>query len=762
MFLRPRPRPRALPRLPPGLSAWISDGASSPARDRAGKERRRGQRLEAIEARARGGKEAGQGQSWSEPEPIPYLVPTLPGEKKDTSGPLPDSYSPRYVEAAWYSWWERQGFFRPEYHEHLAHREETTFSLCIPPPNVTGSLHLGHALTVAIQDALVRWRRMRGSKVLWIPGCDHAGIATQALEQEKLRFVPSSLHKTWHSWLSNISDWCVSRQLWWGHRIPAYRVAWPGSSDLQVKDRWQGEAQELWAIGRTEGEARRNAANQHGVKESEVTLTQDDDVLDTWFSSALFPFAAMGWPRETPDLRNFYPNSLLETGSDLIFFWVARMVMLGQELTGELPFPQVLFHSMVRDSHSRKMSKSLGNVIDPLNVITGVSLQALHEKLQEGNLDPREYRVAREGQKRDFPHGIPECGTDALRFSLCSYKSQGEDINVDVSAFVSARRFCNKIWNAVKFTLSALPAGFEPLPVETVRPDAAIDRWILSRLLNAVSACDRGFQEYNLQAVTSTIHRYWLHELCDVYLECVKPVLQCGEPTHRETVRQILYVCVEQALLLISPLMPYLSEELWQRLPHRHRARQPSVCVSRYPTPSQLPEWRDPGAESDFVLAQEVVRAVRALRAEYHLTTARPQLYVSCEAGVRARLAPFLGPLRTLSRSGPVQLLIPREAVPAGCAVSVVSQHCQVHLLLKGLIDPGKELAKLLARQRQIGEQLSAAITRTQIPGYEEKVPERIREGHTQKVRCLRAELERVLQAVDNLQSLRKTHGDVA
>ncbi|XP_041068758.1 valine--tRNA ligase, mitochondrial isoform X2 [Carcharodon carcharias] len=989
-------------RLRPGASAWISNGAPSHVRDRVGKERRQRRRVEEIEARSGSGEGRAE-QPWLEPEVITYSVPTPPGEKKDTSVPLPDSYSPQYVEAAWYPWWERQGFFKPEYHERLPHREDSTFSLCIPPPNVTGSLHLGHALTVAIQDAVVRWRRMQGWKVLWVPGCDHAGIATQvvvekqlwreqglrrqdltraaflkevwrwkeekggeiyhqlrrlgssldwdrarftmdavesrelsgrsyisipgyqdkvafgelvhfayltedsgeevvvattrpetmlgdvavvvhpgdgrythlvgkqlrhpftgrllpvladtlvdrefgtgavkvtpahdytdyelslkhqlplisifnengtmatesgdwlegvkrfdarervlaalserglyrglkehpmvlrlcsrsgdvvepllksqwyvqcrelaeeamaALDRGQLSFTPPSLQKTWHSWLANISDWCISRQLWWGHRIPAYRVTFPGSRDLE------GETEELWVIGRNQEEARRNAAKQHGIEESEIALTQDEDVLDTWFSSALFPFAAMGWPRERADLRNFYPNSLLETGSDLIFFWVARMVMLGQQLMGELPFRQVLFHSMVRDSHGRKMSKSLGNVIDPLDVINGISMLRLHKKLQEGNLDPRESRIAQEGQKRDFPRGIPECGTDALRFSLSSYKCQGEDINLDIATFLSSRRFCNKIWNTMKFTFSALPENFQPWPTDMVHPAAAIDRWILSRLLHTIAACDQGFQEYNLQAVTSAIHRFWLHDLCDVYLECVKPVLRSGERSPLESVQQILYLSTERALCLLSPFMPYLTEELWQRLPSHHQHRQPSICVTRYPSVSELPDWHYPQEESDFLFVQEVVRVVRAVRADYQLTKARPELYISCDEDVGGRLGPFLGPLQTLSRSGSVELLTPGGDAPVGCTIAVVNQHCQVHLLLKGLIDPQKELEKLSARQQRIGAQLSTAISRTQIPGYEEKVPERIREENAQKVCSLQAELERVTQAI--------------
>uniref|UniRef100_UPI00398E4566 LOW QUALITY PROTEIN: valine--tRNA ligase, mitochondrial n=1 Tax=Pristiophorus japonicus TaxID=55135 RepID=UPI00398E4566 len=1043
------------------LRAWCSSaagpGSRSPAGDRAQKERRQRRRGREMEARSEPGSRAGRGeQSWLEPEVIAYSVPTLPGEKKDTSVPLPDSYSPQYVEAAWYPWWEQQGFFKPEYHARLPRREDSTFSLCIPPPNVTGSLHLGHALTIAIQDAVVRWRRMQGWKVVWVPGCDHAGIATQvvvekrlwrergisrreltraeflrevwrwkeakgdeiyrqlrclgssldwdracftmdadyseavteafarlheaglvyrsqrlvnwscalnsaisdievesralsgrsyisvpgyrervafgelvnfayltedsgeevvvattrpetmlgdvavvvhpddgrythllgkrlrhpftgrllpiltdtlvdrdfgtgavkvtpahdrtdyelglkhqlplisifnedgtmatesgdwlqgvkrfdargqvlaalserglyrgskehpmvlrlcsrsgdvveqllksqwyvrcrelaegamaAVDRGQLSFIPTSLQKTWHSWLANISDWCISRQLWWGHRIPAYRVSFPGSPNPEL----QGDSNQLWAIGRTEHEARRNAAKQHGIEETEITLTQDADVLDTWFSSALFPFAAMGWPRETADLRDFYPNSLLETGSDLIFFWVARMVMLGQQLTGELPFRQVLFHPMVRDAHGRKMSKSLGNVVDPLDVIGGISLQRLHKKLQEGNLDPRESRIALEGQKRDFPHGIPECaqtlyGTDALRFTLSSYKCQGDDVNLDIASFLSSRRFCNKIWNAMKFTFSALPENFQPRPTDMVQPDTAIDRWALSRLLRTIAACDRGFPEYNLRAVTAAIHAFWLHDLCDVYLECVKPVLRSGDKELQETVWQILYVCTERALCLLSPFMPYLTEELWQRFPGRHPHSDPSICVTPYPSVSELPDWTCPQEESDFLFVQEVVRVVRTVRADYQLTKARPELYLSCDADAGRKLASFLGPLGTLSRSGSVELLSPGQSAPAGCAIAIVNPHCQVHLLLKGAIDWAKELEKLAVKQQRVRAQLSAALGRTRVPGYKEKVPERIRLEDAQKVRSLQAELERVMQATLGLQSL--------
>uniref|UniRef100_A0A8B9HLX2 valine--tRNA ligase n=1 Tax=Astyanax mexicanus TaxID=7994 RepID=A0A8B9HLX2_ASTMX len=250
-------------------------------------------------------------------------------------------------------------------------------------------------------------------KKQWFVRCEKmAQKAIQAVDEGDLEIIPHFYTKTWKNWLTNISDWCISRQLWWGHQIPAYQVTLPDSHT---------DTEERWVWGRSESEAREHAAAKFGVSPNAVVLTQDPDVLDTWFSSGLFPFAMLGWPHQTEDLKQFYPNTILETGSDLIFFWVARMVMLGTELTGQLPFKQVLFHSLVRDKHGRKMSKSLGNVIDPLDVISGVSLERLQEKVTEGNLDPKEKAVAMEAQRKDFPNGIPECGTDALRFALLCF-----------------------------------------------------------------------------------------------------------------------------------------------------------------------------------------------------------------------------------------------------------------------------------------------------------------------------------------------------
>uniref|UniRef100_A0A8C1J6J5 Valine--tRNA ligase, mitochondrial n=1 Tax=Cyprinus carpio TaxID=7962 RepID=A0A8C1J6J5_CYPCA len=447
--------------------------------------------------------------------------------------------------------------------------------------------------------ALMERKLFRGKKEhpMSLPICSRSGDVTEPLLkkqwfvrcQEMGRKAVQVSERALNVWLHQVEiiDWCISRQLWWGHQIPAYRVTLENSKDT-----------EEWVWGRSAAEARQRAAVKFGVNPDAITLTQDPDVLDTWFSSGLFPFAMLGWPQQTEDLKQFYPNSILETGSDLIFFWVARMVMLGRELTGQLPFKQVLFHSLVRDKYGRKMSKSLGNVIDPLDVISGVSLERLQEKVREGNLDPRESVVAMEAQKKDFPKGIPECGTDALRFALCSYKAQGKSPSLESAV--------------IKPYHQLYPEFLTP----STYPLSGMDRWICWRLYSTVQQCERGFQSYELHTVTSALHSFWLHSLCDVYLV----------NREKQVAVSVLYHCVSISLALLSPIMPFLTEELWQRLlPYADSdGTSRSLCVQPYPKTSQLEHWCFPKEEADFSLVQEVVRVARLLRAQCQLTKERP------------------------------------------------------------------------------------------------------------------------------------------
>ncbi|XP_026155453.1 valine--tRNA ligase, mitochondrial isoform X2 [Mastacembelus armatus] len=1005
----------------------------------------------------------------SDKEKIVYPICKPPGTKKDTSFPFPSSYSPEYVESSWYQWWEKEGFFSPEQHERVSHAVDQTFSLCIPPPNVTGSLHLGHALTVAVEDALVRWRRMQGYRVLWVPGCDHAGIATQtvverrllnqegkhrqdftreeflqelwkwknqkgeeiyhqlrrlgasldwsracftmdpgfsravtkafvrlcdsgliyrseglvnwscalessisdievdskelpgqtmlsvpgyenkvefgtivtfaypieghdgevevsttrpetmlgdvaiavhpndpryqgvhgkhckhpftnrllpiitdsvvdmelgtgavkvtpahdhtdfllsqrhslpcltviagdgtmmppcgewlkgvkrfdarqlildalvekklfrgktnhamtlpvcsrsgdiiepllkkqwfiqcdemakkaiqAVEDGQLEIIPHCFTKTWKNWLSNISDWCISRQLWWGHQIPAYQVELCNSTEKQE-----------WVWGQSENEARHRAAVKYGVKLEDVTLTQDPDVLDTWFSSALFPFAMLGWPEKTTDLQRFYPNSILETGNDLIFFWVARMVMLGTELTRQLPFKQVVFHSLVRDEHGRKMSKSLGNVIDPLDVINGVTLERLQEKVEEGNFDPRERRVAMEAQRKNFPKGIPQCGTDALRFALCSHKMQGEDISLSISQVLSCRYFCNKIWHTLRYTLGVM--GKNTIPVGTLKettPLSSMDRWICSRLYSTVLQCEKGFEAYELHTVTSALYSFWVHSLCDVYMEYVKPVLSQQDEEavfktdteHSSRARQVassvLYHCVSMSLVMLSPFMPFITEELWQRLqPFRPGpAAQTSLCLEQYPCSSKLSHWHFPEEERDFLLVQEVVRVARSLRAQCGMTKEKPAMWAVCSPSQAQVLLHFGSAVRTLSCTSSLHIHCPHRTdnivsvhstpPPKGSLIGVVDHTCQLHLQVQGGMNIDKQILELSHRRDKLIPKLENILFRVQSPNYLTKVPAHVRQQMDNKMSALKQEL---MTIEDQLKMLQET-----
>ncbi|ETE69928.1 Valyl-tRNA synthetase, mitochondrial, partial [Ophiophagus hannah] len=541
-----------------------------------------------------------------------------------------------------------------------------------------------------------------------------AQSALEAVESGSLKLMPQFYEKNWRTWLLNINDWCISRQLWWGHQIPAYRVMIPGSPDLE----------EL----------------------------QNADVLDTWFSSSLFPFAALGWPHKTEDLQQFFPNNLLETGSDLLFFWVARMVMLGKQLTGELPFSQVFLHSLIHDAHGRKMSKSLGNVIDPLDVIHGASLQVLQQKLKDSNLSPRELVIGSEGLLRNFPQGIAESGSDALRFALCRYDAHGTSINLDMAAMEKASHFCNKVWNAVKFTFAALGEEFAPLDPEQVFPSFPMDQWILSRLYHTAEYCAQHLENYKLHSVANAVYLFWVQDFCSTYLESVKPILRTGDPVRLLSTQQTLYSCVDLALRLLSPFMPFLTEELWQRLPKTHLESSPSICVARYPSPEHLRHWCNPEEEANFSLVQQIIQVIRSMKATYQLTKAQPTVYLACsETASWAAYEKYQEPLQTLSLAGSVNLLPNSEEIdlPLNCLAVKVNGHTSIYMDLQDLVDPHKELLKLTSRQQKLKQQLANLTEKLQ-----KQNSLKAKLNHEQKISLLRSELEHLEQVFATFQKM--------
>ena len=310
-------------------------------------------------------------------------------------------------------------------------------------------------------------------------------------------------------------------------------------------------------------------------------------MLDTWFSSGIFPMSTMGWPDEqNPDYQAFFPGDLLETGHDILFFWVARMVMMSLELTDKLPFKTVFLHPMVRDENGAKMSKSKGNVIDPLEVLDGCDLDTLLQKLHDSNLPQGEVANAIVDKTKKFPSGIPECGTDGLRFTLLAYMVQ-RDINLDVQRVVGYSQFCNKLWNIVKFAMRNFPEGFRPEAdgIQSLKPHMSLaDRWILTRLSQLITSTNADFESFNVGQMVNNLYDFWKKDLADVYLEAMKPVMSSENEQGKTAARNTLYICLDSALRMLSPTMPYLSEELFQRLPHRPETAPESVCVAAFPT----------------------------------------------------------------------------------------------------------------------------------------------------------------------------------
>lgn len=1040
-------------------------------------------KAEADAAKAKSGKPAKAKEDKKADAPVMvsamYTSKTKPGDKKDTTCQLPDAYSPVYVEAAWYEWWEKMGFFKPECAETYFGKDENRekFVMSMPPPNVTGTLHLGHALMCAVEDTLTRWHRMSGRETLWCPGFDHAGIATQVVVEKKLKreqnksrhdlgreaflkeiwkwkeqksgtiinqlkrmgsscdwdrqrftmddvsvkavleafirmhekgliyrskrlvnwscslnsaisdievdktplkgrtflsvpgyadkvefgtmtsfaykvakskdsdettgeeiiiattrpetmlgdvaiavhpkdtrytnlvgkycvhpfikdrkvvilademcemefgtgavkitpahdandFECGKRHKlqcinviddkglitceggkfagmkrfdarkavvkelkelglfkevtdtetvlpicnrskdiiepllknqwyvnckdmaakavkavrektlkiepefheaVWFRWLEDCHDWCISRQLWWGHRIPAYHITFIGDEKRTSDD----TDNNYWISAQNEAEALQKAhAKFPEYSIDKIQLKHDEDVLDTWFSSGIFPFSICGWPEKTPDLNKYYPGHLLETGHDILFFWVARMVMMGEELTGKLPFDQVYLHAIIRDSHGRKMSKSLGNIIDPIDVVEGTTLANLQKQLEMYNLDQKELDKAVKGQQEDYPQGIPECGTDALRFALCAYTAQGRDINLDVLRIQGYRHFCNKLWNATKFAMmNGLGKDFTPKEsIEFLKTNLnnlrGMDKWILSRLSETVTICQHGMKNFDLTAATTSLFNFWLYDLCDYYIEFLKPSFYAQDQTDAQKIefnnsRECLYTCLDIGLRLISPFMPFISEELYQRLPRRcPKTDAPSIVVTPYPTVADWESFRNTQLEGAVKLTQEAINKIRSLRADYQLTPkVKTDLFIhSFDKSIQNSLESFKDLITTMSNCKSLTILDGQDQsakAPIGCAFSTLSDKCKLYLLLKGIIDIEKEEQKMKKKKISLIQQTESLEKLMAAENYETKVPEEVRQKNTEKLAQLKNEVELIENGIKQLDLMR-------
>lgn len=572
----------------------------------------------------------------------------------------------------------------------------------------------------------------------WVRMKDMAADAVQAVKDGRIKIKPQSSEKSFYHWMAGINDWCISRQLWWGHQCPVYFAEIEGED---VRDRGDNA---LWFSGRTEAEAEEKAKKALAGKK--FSLVRDDDVLDTWFSAGLWPFSTLGWPdNSAEDLQRLYPTSLLETGWDILFFWIARMAMFGIKLTGQVPFSEVYCHSLVRDSDGRKMSKSLGNVIDPLDVIKGIELQELHAKLLTGNLAPAEVEKATKYQNQAFPAGIPECGADALRFGMINYTTGGGDINLDIKVMHAFRRFSNKIWQASKYVLGKLQNYPDFVPREKRSlggSESLAELWILHKMNQAARGINQALADREFMKSSQLVYAYWYGQLCDVFIENSKTLLQDGSLEEQESAVQTLYSTLEAALLLIHPFMPFVTEELWQRLPRRKGDTTRSIVVASYPQYDEALE--NPSAEAAYELVLDCSKGIRSLMAEYALKNeARVYIQAHQEASLKTAREE-LQSIKSLSGKAvtSVEVIKAEAGRPPGCVVFPVSAGVAVFLHVKGRVDMDAEIAKATKKLEKTRAQIERQRKLVSDPAYMEKVAAELQKADRKKLVDLESEAD--------------------
>ena len=555
--------------------------------------------------------------------------------------------------------------------------------------------------------------------------------AIAAVERGDIRFVPEHWSKTYFEWMRNIEDWCISRQIWWGHRIPA----------------WYDENGNVF-VGRGEEEIRR----RFGLG-GNIELTRDEDVLDTWYSSGLWPFSTLGWPENTERLQTFYPTSVLVTGFDIIFFWVARMIMFGLKFMDKVPFHEVYIHGLVRDADGNKMSKSKGNILDPMDLTDGITLDELIAKRTTGLMQPQLAPQIIASTRRQFPDGIPPYGTDALRFTFCSLATQGRDIRFDLGRIEGYRNFCNKLWNAARFVImnsEGKDCGHRGGDVDL----SVADRWIRSLLQTTEAKVVEGISQYRFDLAAQAIYEFTWNEYCDWYLELSKPVLlnpESPEAALRGTRRTLVGV-LETVLRLAHPLIPFITEAIWQQVAPLAEKQGDSIMLQPYPEPDE--SKLDPDAESEMAWVRGFILGLRKLRGEMDISPGKrvPVLLQNASRQDLARVGAHRDLLQSLARTERIEALTDGHDAPES-AITLLGD-MKLLVPLEGLIDKNAETARLNKEIERLHRDLARAETKLANPSFLERAPKEVVEKEQDRVHEFKTAIDKLNEQLETLSRL--------